>query len=286
MNPEIIPFFDERTFTITYLVVDRQTGAALIIDSVLDFDPKGGRTWTASADQLIEAVRERQLEVAWILETHIHADHLTAAPYLKAALGGRTGIGAGVVDVQRTFARLFNAGPEFATDGSAFDQLFTDKERVALGQLEIEVLHSPGHTPACVAYLIGDAVFVGDTIFMPDFGSARCDFPGGSATQLYGSVKRILGLPSATRLFVGHDYGPGGRPFAWESTVAEQRAANKHMQDGVGEAEFVAMRERRDQELDFPTLLLPAVQVNIRAGALPPPEDNGVVYLKIPINAL
>ena len=286
MKADITPFFDKRTFTITYVVVEPASRACAIIDSVLDFDAKSGRTSTESADAVIAFVRENGLEIQWILETHLHADHLTAAPYLKAELGGRTGIGAKITVAQAVFAELFNAGDEFRVDGSQFDRLFDDGERVPLGDGEIEVWQTPGHTPACVCYRIGDAIFVGDTIFMPDFGSARCDFPGGSAAQLYESVQRILRLPPETRLLVGHDYGPGGRAYAWETTVAEQRAANKHLRDGVGRAEFVRMRETRDAELDMPALLLPAVQVNMRAGHMPPADGNGTVYLKLPINAV
>ena len=286
MKADITPFFDKRTFTITYVVVEPESRACAIIDSVLDFDAKSGRTSTESADQVIAFARENGLETQWILETHLHADHITAAPYLKDQLGGRTGIGARITVAQQAFAKLFNAGDEFDADGSQFDSLFDDGQRAPFGAGEIEVWQTPGHTPACVCYRIGDAVFVGDTIFMPDFGSARCDFPGGSATQLYESVQRILKLPAETRLFVGHDYGPGGRAYAWETTVAEQRAANKHLRDGVERAEFIGMRETRDAELDMPALLLPAVQVNMRAGHMPPADSNGTVYLKLPINAV
>ncbi len=286
MKPEITPFFDKRTFTITYVVAEPAAKACAIVDSVLDFDAKSGRTATESADRVIAFVREQGLSTEWILETHVHADHLTAAPYLKRELGGKTAIGAAITVVQETFGPVFNAGDEFRTDGSQFDRLFEDGARLPLGKGEIEVLHTPGHTPACVTYRVGDAAFVGDTIFMPDFGSARCDFPHGSASLLYASVKRILALPPETRLFVGHDYGPGGRDYAWETTVAAQRAGNRHLRDQVSEAEFVAMREARDKELEFPNLLLSAVQVNMRAGAMPPAEGNGVVYLKLPVDAL
>ncbi|MGC2857200.1 MBL fold metallo-hydrolase [Novispirillum sp. DQ9] len=285
-RPTVRTFFDEDTFTATYVVSDDAAGRCAIIDSVLDFDPKSGRTSTASADAVIAHVREAGFTVDWLLETHIHADHLTAAPYLKARLGGTVAIGAGISTVQKTFARIFNAEDGFATDGSQFDHVFADGDRFAIGGLEGRVLHTPGHTPACLSYVIGDAVFVGDTIFMPDYGSARCDFPGGDARVLYRSVRRLLDLPPETRMFVGHDYGPDGRPYAVETTVAEQRRANIHMRDGVTEDQFVEMRTARDKTLDMPRLILPSVQVNMRAGAFPPPEDNGVTYLKVPLNTL
>ncbi|MBB6251759.1 MBL fold metallo-hydrolase [Nitrospirillum iridis] len=287
MHPDVQAFFDTDTNTVSYLVADPATRAAAIIDSVLDFDPKSGRTSTASADRLIGAVRARGLTVDWILETHVHADHLTAAPYLQAALGGKIGIGAHVRQVQRVFRGVFNLEPAFQADGRPFDHLFEDGEGVPLGSLAITALHTPGHTPADVTYRVGDAAFVGDTLFQPDYGTARTDFPGGDARQLYRSIRRILALPPETRLFTGHDYkAPGRDVFVWESTVAAQRAANVHVHDGVDEDRFVALRTARDAGLDMPRLLLPSVQVNVRAGHFPPPEDNGIRYLKIPLNAL
>ncbi|MBM3545450.1 MAG: MBL fold metallo-hydrolase [Alphaproteobacteria bacterium] len=284
MKPDVAAFFDKATYTVSYIVTDPSSSRAAIIDSVLDYDPNSGRTSTASADRLITAVRERGIEVEWILETHVHADHLSAAPYLKGKLGGRIGIGEHVCRVQKVFKSLFNAEPAFAVDGRQFDHLFRDGETFRIGSLESRVLHTPGHTPADLTYVIGDAAFVGDTLFMPDFGTARTDFPGGDARMLFKSIRRILELPPATRLFTGHDYAPGGRDYAWESTVADQRARNVHMHDGVLEDEFVAARNARDATLDMPRLILPSVQVNMRAGQLPPPEDNGVRYLKIPID--
>jgi len=285
-SPEITALFDEATNTVSYIVADPSTKMAAVIDSVLDFDPKSGRTATASADRLIAAVRGKGLTVAWLLETHMHADHLTAAPYLKEKLGGRIAIGARIGEVQKTFGTVFNAEPGFAVDGRQFDHLFADGERFRIGTLEAQALHTPGHTPACMTYVVGDAAFIGDTLFMPDYGTARADFIGGDARALYRSIRRILDLPGETRLFTGHDYAPGGRAFAWESTVAEQRAANIHVHDGVDEDAFVAMRTARDATLDFPRLILPSVQVNMRAGHMPPAEDNGVRYLKIPIDRL
>ncbi len=286
MKADVTPFFDEHTFTVTYVVADPRNRACAVVDSVLDYDPKSGRTSTASADKVVAFVQGNELKPEWIIETHAHADHLTAARYLRENLGARTGIGAAVPRVQQTFAEIFNIGPEFSRDGSQWDRLFEDGDIEPLGELAIEAIHTPGHTPACVCYRIGDAVFSGDTIFMPDMGTGRCDFPGGSAAQLYASIQRILAFPPETRVFAGHDYGPGGRPYAWESTVRDQRATNMHARDGISEQEFVRVREARDAELDLPDLILPAVQVNIRGGALPPPEDNGVSYLKIPLNAL
>ncbi|MDP6688954.1 MAG: MBL fold metallo-hydrolase [Alphaproteobacteria bacterium] len=283
-------FFHPASNTFTYVVAEGRNEAGgdhcVIIDSALDYDPKSGRTATVAADEVAAHVRDNGLVVDWILETHPHADHLTAAPYLKAQLGGKIGIGQGVRQVQENFKAVFNLGDEFATDGSQFDHLFEEGERFSFGDASGEVWSTPGHTPACVCYLIEDAVFVGDTIFMPDFGSARCDFPDGDARTLFHSVKRLLALPPETRLFMCHDYGPGGREFRWLTSVGEQRADNKHMNDGVDEEEFVAMRTARDNELEMPVLLLPAVQVNVRGGAFPPPEENGVSYLKMPLNAV
>ena len=286
MNPDIRTFFDEATFTATHVVWDPETKRAAIIDSVHDYDPKSGRTDTASADAVIAFVQQEGLEVDWILETHVHADHLTAAPYLQEKLGGRIGIGAKVAVVQGVFKSVFNAEDAFATDGRQFDRLFEDGEQFQIGDLTVEVMHTPGHTPACVTYVVGDAAFVGDTLFMPDFGTARCDFPGGDARQLYQSIKRILALPPETRLFLCHDYGPGGRAYEWVTTVAAQREKNIHVNDSVDEDGFVAMRTERDKQLSMPVLILPSVQVNMRAGVMPPPEANGISYLKLPVDAL
>jgi glyoxylase-like metal-dependent hydrolase (beta-lactamase superfamily II) len=282
-RPAIDAFFDEATFTVTYLVSDPATRRAAIVDPVRDYDPKSGKASTQSADRVLDTARERGLTVDWILETHAHADHLTAAPYLKSKTGAKVVIGQHIVAVQKIFKGVFNA-PDVSEAGREFDRLVRDGERLALGSLEIEVMHLPGHTPADVAYRIADAVFVGDTIFMPDYGTARTDFPGGDAATLHRSIRRLLSLPGETRLFMCHDYkAPGRDRFAWESTVAEERARNIHVHDGVDEASFVALRNARDATLAAPVLLLPSVQVNIRAGNLPPPEANGVSYLKIPI---
>ncbi|KAB7628146.1 MBL fold metallo-hydrolase [Alkalilimnicola sp. S0819] len=288
MIPQVASFFDEATNTVSYVVRDPASQQAAIIDSVLDYDPKSGRTHTASADRIIDHVRAQDLRIEWILETHAHADHLSAAPYLKEHLGGRTGIGEHIRDVQKIFGRIFNAEAAFRYDGSQFDRLFAEGDSFHIGGLLARVMHTPGHTPACLSYVIGDAVFVGDTLFMPDYGTARADFPGGDASTLYRSIRRLLTeLPEDTRLFLCHDYkAPGRDEYAWETTVAEQQAGNVHVHDGVSEAEFVTMREERDATLAMPTLLLPSVQVNMRAGEFPPAEDNGVRYLKIPINAL
>lgn len=282
-KPLIDAFFDEATFTITYLVSDPATARAAIIDPVRDYDPRSGRISTPSADRVLAKASERGLAVDWILETHAHADHLTAAPYLKERTGAKVVIGEHIRDVQKIFKPVFNAA-DISTDGREFDRLVRDGETLALGGLAIEVMHLPGHTPADVAYRIGDAVFVGDTIFMPDYGTARTDFPGGDAATLHRSIRRLLALPGETRLFMCHDYkAPGRDRYAWESTVAEERAHNIHVHAGVDEAAFVALRTRRDTTLAAPVLLLPSVQVNIRAGNLPPPEANGVSYLKIPV---
>lgn len=286
VRPQVDPFFDPQTWTVTYVVHAGPGTPAAIVDPVLDYDPKSGRTRTASADRVVAHVRQLGLQVQWILETHAHADHLSAAPWLRQQLGGRIGIGARITEVQKVFQGVFHLEPEFRTDGSQFDHLFSDGETFALGELPVEVLQVPGHTPACAAYRVGDAVFVGDTLFMPDVGTARCDFPGGNARTLYRSIRRILSLPPSTRLFMCHDYPPGGREVRFESTVAEQRAHNIHVHDGIGEDAFVEMRTRRDATLEMPVLILPSVQVNIRAGQMPPPEANGTTYLKIPVNAL
>jgi glyoxylase-like metal-dependent hydrolase (beta-lactamase superfamily II) len=286
MQAQVKAFFDPATWTVSYVVFDAPGGHCALVDSVLDYDPKSGRTRTDSADQLIAFVREQNLTVDWILETHAHADHLSAAPYLRKHLGGKIAIGGKITQVQNVFKGIFHLEPEFATNGSQFDHLFEDGDTFAIGTLQAQALSVPGHTPACMAYQVGDAVFVGDTLFMPDVGTARCDFPGGNAHTLYQSVRKLLSLPPETRLFMCHDYPPEGREAQWECTVADQRARNIHVHDGVSEAEFVAMRTKRDAGLAMPVLILPSVQVNIRAGELPPPEANGVSYLKIPLNAL
>jgi glyoxylase-like metal-dependent hydrolase (beta-lactamase superfamily II) len=281
--PKVLSFFDKDTKSYSYVVADEAAGACAVIDSVLDFDIKSGRTRTTGADALIAAVRERGWRTDWVLETHAHADHLTAAPYVKARLGGALGIGANIPTVQETFRAIYNLGADFASDGRQFDRLFADREEFKIGGLSVRVLTTPGHTPACVTYVIGDAAFIGDTMFAPDYGTARCDFPGGDARQLYRSIQRILNLPPEMRLYQCHDYPPDGREPQPCATVAQQRLNNVHLA-GKTEDAFVAMREARDKTLDMPALLLPAVQVNIRAGALPPPEANGVSYLKIPVN--
>ena len=286
IKPQVHGIFDPATWTVTYVVYEKEGSACAIIDSVLDYDPKSGRTRTDSADKVIAFVREKKLTVDWILETHAHADHLTAAPYLKKHLGGKTAIGDHINTVQRVFKGIFNLEPDFSTDGSQFDHLLKDGEHFSIGALSASTMYVPGHTPACVAYHIGDAVFVGDTMFMPDVGTARCDFPGGDAKTLYASVRKILSLPEDTRLFMCHDYPPTDRPVAFESTVGEQRRKNIHVHDGISESTFVDMRTKRDATLEMPVLILPAVQINIRAGDLPPAESNGVAYVKIPLNAL
>lgn len=284
--PEVMGFFDPGTWTVTYVVHQGVGSDCVIIDSVLDYDAKSGRTTTASADQVVAYVRQNQLRVQWILETHAHADHLTAAPYLRQLLGGKIGIGRPITQVQKVFKGIFNLEKSFCEDGSQFDALFDDGETFSVGELTFQVMAVPGHTPACMAYRVGDAVFVGDTLFMPDVGTARCDFPGGSATTLYASIQKLLSLPGETRLFMCHDYPPDNRPVRFETTVAEQRQSNIHVHDGVSEDQFVKMRSERDAGLAMPTLLLPSIQVNIRAGELPPAEANGTAYLKIPLNAL
>lgn len=285
--PVIKAFFDQPTYTVTYVVHDKETKCAAIIDSVFDFDPASGRTSFDSADEVIAYVKEQGLTVQWLLETHAHADHLSAAPYLQEKLGGKIAIGEHIVTVQDVFGKLFNAGTEFQRDGSDFDRLFADGDTFKIGNLDVTVMHVPGHTPADIAYVIGDAVFVGDTMFMPDYGTARADFPGGDARKLYRSMRRLLSLPDSTRLFMCHDYLPEGRDeYVWETTVAEQRKNNIHAHDGVTEDEFVKMRTERDKTLDMPRLILPSVQVNMRAGHLPPEEDNGVRYLKVPLNGV
>ena len=285
-KPNVKPFFDEATFTVTYVVSDPATGRAAVIDPVLDFDPASGRTSTTSVDQVIEHVNHDKLGVDWILETHVHADHLSGAPYIREQLGGKAAIGKDVTAVQETFKSVFNL-KDLATDGSQFDHLFGDAESFAVGELACHVIATPGHTPACVTYVIGDAAFVGDTLFMPDFGSARTDFPGGSAPQLYDSIQKILALPGSTRLFMCHDYkAPGRDVYAWETSVDEQRENNIHINEQVSRDAFVEMREGRDSQLGMPKLILPSLQVNLRAGQLPEPEDNDIRYLKIPLDAV
>jgi glyoxylase-like metal-dependent hydrolase (beta-lactamase superfamily II) len=288
-GPQVTGFFDPGTSSLTYLVADPASKTAAIIDPVLDFDPKSGRTSTANADRLLAAAEG--LRIAWILETHTHADHLSAAPYVKAKTGARIGIGAAVVEVQKTWQQIFNLTPEFRADGSQFDHLFADGERFTIGGLSATAWHTPGHTPACLTYVVDGqdgptCAFVGDTLFMPDYGTARADFPGGDARRLYRSIQRILALPVEARLFVCHDYQPGGRALAFETTVAEQRRTNVHVKEGTSEDQFVTFRNGRDKTLGQPTLLLPSIQVNIRGGNLPAPEDNGTIYLKIPMNKI
>jgi glyoxylase-like metal-dependent hydrolase (beta-lactamase superfamily II) len=294
MNPrqtlQVEGHFDAATSTVSYIVFDRATKQCALIDSVLDYDPKSGRTSHSSADALIQRVRELGATVQWILETHVHADHLSAAPYLKQALGGQLGIGQHITTVQKVFGALFNVGSSFARDGRQFDHLFADDETFAIGELTVRAMHTPGHTPACMTYVVSDAVqtaaFVGDTLFMPDYGTARCDFPGGDARTLYRSINKVLSLPPETPLYMCHDYRPGGREVQFISSVADERENNVHVRNGISEEEFVAMRHARDATLDMPTLILPSVQINMRAGELPEPEANGTRYLKIPLNAV
>lgn len=287
MQADVREFFDPATYTYSYVVTDPTTSRCAIVDSVLDYDPASGRTSCDSADRIIAYVRSRGLQVQWLLETHVHADHLSAVPYLKRELGGLLGIGENITVVQNTFGKLFNAGSDFATDGSQFDRLFADGDEFRIGELRARAMHTPGHTPACMTYLIGDAGFVGDTLFMPDYGTARCDFPGGDASTLFRSIQKLFALPGETRLFMCHDYkAPGRDDFHYQTNVAEQRAHNVHVHQGIAEADFVAMRRERDAGLDMPALILPSVQVNMRAGQLPPAEDNGIHYLKIPLNVL
>ncbi len=287
MRPLVEPFFDPATFTYSYVVSDPATRRCAIVDSVLDYDPAAGRTSCKSADRLIAHVREKELQVDWLLETHVHADHLSAAPYLRRELGGQLAIGENITVVQNTFGTLFNAGSTFATDGRQFDHLFKDGDTFQIGSIEARAMHTPGHTPACMTYLIDDAGFVGDTLFMPDYGTARCDFPGGDARVLFQSIRKLFTLPDKTRLFMCHDYkAPGRDDFRFQTTVAEERAHNVHVHEGVAESDFVAMRSARDATLSMPTLILPSVQVNMRAGQLPPAEENGTRYLKIPLDVL
>ena len=286
-RPAVETFFHEPTFTATHVAWCPETGTAVIIDSVRDFCHRSGRLTDEAAEEVAAFIRDKGLTVERILETHAHADHLSAAPWLKRALGGRIGIGAGIVDVQRAFAGVFNSGPDFSADGSQFDDLFGDGDSFTLGSLNVDVLHTPGHTPACVSYLIGDAVFVGDTIFMPDYGSARCDFPGGDAGMLYRSVRRLFDLPDETRVYLCHDYkAPGRDAFAWQTTIGDEKRHNIHIRDEVDEGSFVEMRTSRDRTLDMPLLIIPSIQVNMRAGYMPPADDDGTVYLKVPLNRL
>ena len=286
-KPEVTAFFDEGTKTVSYVVTDPSTKACAVVDSLLDYEPASGRTHTTSVDVLIAFVREAELRVEWIIDTHVHADHLTAAPYVKAQLGGRTAIGEHIVEVQQVFAEVFNEGQSFHTNGAQFDHLFKDGEEYRVGNIQARAIHTPGHTPACMVHLMGDSGFVGDTLFMPDFGTARCDFPGGDARQLYQSIQKIYQLPATTRLFTCHDYkAPGRDQFAWESTVIEQMTNNVQAHQGISENEFVAMRNARDAKLGMPELIIPSVQVNMRAGNMPEPENNGKRYLKIPLNTL
>lgn len=286
MLPHIQSFFDPVTCTASHLVFDHEGGRAAIIDPVLDYDPKSGRTKTKSVDVLINALQEKKLNLDWIIETHAHADHISGAHYLREKMGGKVAIGAHINQVQQVFKKLFNLEPEFAVNGSQFDYLFREDEEFAIGELKAKALYVPGHTPADMAYQIGDAIFVGDTMFMPDVGTARCDFPGGDAHMLFRSIKKLLAYPDHTRLYLCHDYPPNGREVKFFSTVAEQKQSNIHVRDGVSEEDFVTMRKKRDATLDMPMLILPSVQVNIRAGNPPPAEDNGISYLKIPLNGI
>ena len=286
-RPKVEGFFDEPSNTVSYVVSDPQTGAAAVIDSVLDYDSAAARTGTASADKLIAHVKQAKLTVQWIIETHVHADHISAAPYLQDKLGGELGIGEKIMVVQETFGKIFNEGTEFQRDGSQFDRLFRDGDTFRLGSIDARVMHTPGHTPACMTYVIGDAAFVGDTLFMPDFGTARADFPGGDAATLYRSIRKVLSLPPQTRLFLCHDYkAPGRDKYVWETTVADERANNVHVKDGISEAEFVAMRQARDQTLGAPKLILPSIQINMRGGNMPPADEDGNVFLKVPLNRI
>mgnify|MGYP001584019503 FL=1 len=287
MGPKVKAFFDPQTNTISYVVRDPNGHAAAIIDSVLDFDHASGTTQTSSADKIIAYVKEQALDIQWLLESHVHADHLSAAPYIQDQLGGRIGIGNNITLVQDTFGKVFNEGTEFQRDGSQFDQLFDHGDVFHIGQMRVDVLHTPGHTPACLTYVIEDAAFVGDTLFMPDFGTARCDFPGGSSQTLYESIQKILSLPDETKIFVGHDYkAPGRDEYSWETTVGEQRKKNVHIGGDVKVEVFVKLRDERDAKLAMPKLIVPSLQINMRAGNMPPPDEHGDVFLKLPINKL
>ncbi len=287
MNAHIEPFFDPATFTYSYVVSDPQTRQCAVIDSVLDYDPASGRTSHATAQRLVDYIREQDLKVQWLLETHVHADHLSAAPYLRQQLGGQLAIGDRITVVQDTFGKLFNAGTGFATDGRQFDHLFHDGDTFQVGNIQARAIHTPGHTPACMTYVIGDAAFVGDTLFMPDYGTARCDFPGGDARTLYQAIQKLFALPGDTRVFMCHDYkAPGREEFLYETTIAAEREHNVHVHAGISEDQFVSMRTARDATLGMPTLILPSVQINMRGGELPEPESNGTRYLKIPLDVL
>ncbi|MBX3575867.1 MAG: MBL fold metallo-hydrolase [Rhizobiaceae bacterium] len=286
VKPEVKAFFDEPTNTVSYVVKDPRSNACAVIDSVMDIDYAAGRIAYHSADAIIADIRERGLTLEWLIETHVHADHLSAAPYIQGKLGGRIGIGENITIVQETFGKVFNEGTEFQRDGSQFDRLFKDGDSYTIGSMTAHAMHTPGHTPACMTHVIGDAAFVGDTLFMPDGGSARADFPGGDARTLFRSIKRVLSLPAATRLFMCHDYGPNGREIRWETTVAEQRAHNIHVRDGVSEDAFVKVREARDATLAMPKLIIPSLQVNMKAGELPAPDESGKRFLKVPLNTL
>jgi glyoxylase-like metal-dependent hydrolase (beta-lactamase superfamily II) len=285
-NPEVKAFFDKVSNTISYVVKDPNSASCAVIDSVLDLDYAAGRIGYDSADAIIAYIRSNDLKLEWIIETHVHADHLSAAPYIQEKLGGLLGIGDQITVVQETFGKIFNEGTQFQRDGSQFDRLFVDGDSYTIGTLTAKVMHTPGHTPACNVHLIGDAAFVGDTLFMPDGGSARCDFPGGSAEQLYDSIQRILALPDETRLFMCHDYGPGGREISWETTVRDEKDENIHVGNGKTKAEFVAFRTARDEQLAMPKLIVPSLQVNMKAGSLPQEDDSGMAYFKVPINQL
>ena len=285
--PDVRSYFDITTNAACYILKDPESNACAVVDSILDFDMASGTTHTAHADMLINEIKKNSWNLEWIIETHVHADHLSAAPYLSQKIGGKIAIGSNINAVQKVFGKIFNAGTEFQMDGSQFDRLFEDEDSFNVGQMEVEVMHTPGHTPASVTYVVGDAAFIGDTLFMPDFGTARADFPGGSATNLYRSIQRILSLPDDTRLFLCHDYkAPGRDEFCWETTVAEEKLNNIHVGGGKSEEEFVSFRTARDEQLNMPKLIIPSIQVNMRAGKLPPAEDNGTVYLKVPLNAL
>ena len=286
VKPEVTAFFDEPTNTVSYVVKDPNSKSCAVVDSVMDIDYAAGRIAYQSADKIIEFIRANDLKLEWLIETHVHADHLSGAPYIQQKLGGQIGIGANITIVQETFGKVFNEGTEFQRDGSQFDRLFKDGDSYMIGTMKAYAMHTPGHTPACMTHVIGDAAFVGDTLFMPDGGSARADFPGGDARTLYRSIKRVLALPGETRLFMCHDYGPNGREIRWETSVAEQRAHNIHVKDGVTEDQFVATREARDKTLSMPKLIIPSLQVNMKAGELPAPDASGKRFLKVPINGL
>ena len=287
ITPEVYSYFDEKTNAACYILKDPNSNSCAVIDSILDFEVAAGRTHTSHADMLIREIKSNDWSLEWIIETHVHADHLSAAPYLAQQIGGKIAIGSNINSVQKVFGKIFNAGTEFQMDGSQFDRLFEDKDSFRLGELTVDVMHTPGHTPACVTYVVGNAAFIGDTLFMPDFGTARADFPGGSARDLYKSIQKILSLPDETRLFLCHDYkAPGRDEFCWETTVAEEKINNIHVGGGKSEEEFVAFRTARDAQLPMPKLIIPSIQVNMRAGKMPPAEFDGQVYLKVPINRL